>query len=370
MTERTLTSLGRALEGSDLHELARLTPPARVSGLMGPARSLLEAVLVFERKGPIVVLVPDERRLPPAISDLSSFLRALGSERNVLPFPAFALDPYRDLSPHLDIVAGRLRALDALVSRESSVVVASAAAALFRTAEPSILASSFLTLRAKETIDPLELERRFVRSGYRYEDPVTTPGDFTRRGGILDVFPPSSEWPLRLELRGDELEEIRTFDPESQRTTGTLAEARIGPASEWPIGEDHLKALGGEELLTRPGLGFLLPKLSGFQGSLLDYLGADDLLLVEEPAAVVHAAGEEWERVIEAFDEADDRERSAYAEPAELLMDLGELENAIEKRAVSLVEMGVLGEDTHHLSTQILPSYRGRVSEFLNEVRL
>lgn len=369
MTERGRSSLDRALDGSEVLEIARVTPPARVSGLMGPARSLVEAVLASSRKGPVVVVVPDERRLPPAVSDLTSFLHALGSERRVLPFPAFALDPYRGLSPHLDVVAARLKALAGLLSREDVIVVASAPAVLYRTAEPSVLQSSTRTLRPKETVDPLELERFFVLGGYRYEDPVTTPGDFTRRGGILDVFPSASEWPIRIELVGDEIEEIRTFDPESQRTRETLAEAKIGPASEWPVSEEHLRALGGDEALDRAGVGFLLPILPQYQASLFDHLESDDLLIAEEPASIDHAAETEWERVLASYGEADDLERSRYAEPAKLLMDLGELGSRIEERAVSLREMGILGEDTHHLSTHILPSYRGRVTEFLNEVR-
>ncbi len=369
MTERGRSSLDRALDGSEVLELARLSPPARVSGLMGPARSLLESVLAASRPGPVLVVVPDERRLPPSISDLSSFLSALGSGRRVLPFPAFALDPYRGLSPHLDVVAARLKALAALLAREDVVVVASAPALLYRTSEPSLLRSAFRSLRPREVVDPLELERFFVLGGYRYEDPVTTPGDFTRRGGIVDVFPPASEWPIRLELLGDEIEEVRTFDPESQRTRETLGEAAIGPASEWPVSEEHLRALGGDEVLTRAGVGFLLPLLPRYQASLFEYLGADGLLLAEEPAAIAHAAEAEWERVLASYGEADELGRSRYAEPAKLLMDLSELETRIEKGAVSLREMGILGDEAHHLSTHVLPSYRGRVSEFLNEVR-
>jgi transcription-repair coupling factor (superfamily II helicase) len=369
MTERGPSSLDRTLDGSEVLEIARLEPPARVSGLMGPARSLVEAVLASSRKGPVLVVVPDERRLPPAVSDLTSFLHALGNDRRVLPFPAFALDPYRGLSPHLDVVTARLKALLSILSREDVVVAASAPAVLYRTAMPSVLQSSVRILRPKETLDPVALERFFVLAGYRYEDPVTTPGDFTRRGGILDVFPPASEWPFRLELLGDEIEEIRTFDPESQRARETLLEATIGPAGEWPVAEEDLAALGGDEALARAGVGFLLPVLPQYQASLFDYLGPDDVLIAEEPASIAHAAEAEWERVLASYGDSDYPDRSRYAEPAKLLMDLGELDSRIEKRAVSLREMGILGEDTHHLSTQILPSYRGRVSEFLNDVR-
>jgi transcription-repair coupling factor (superfamily II helicase) len=368
MTEPAPTSLGRILDSDDLGELVRLRPPARVAGLMGPARSLVEAALASERKGPLLVVVSDERRLTPAVSDLESFLSAAGRPQTILPFPAFALDPYRGFSPHLDVVAARVRALVALLDRDDVVVVASASALLYRTAEPTLLARSILALAAGERSDPVAIERHLVQSGYRHEDPVTTPGDFTRRGGILDVFPPTAPWPLRLEFLGDELEEIRTFDPDTQRTREALQGARIGPASEWPLSSEHVDALGGDDVMALPGLGFAVPKLEPFRASLLDYLG-DGLFVVEEPAAVARAAALEWERVLQSFEEADEVNVSRYAEPSCLLMNLAELEQSIETRAVSLTEMGIHGEETHHLGTQVLPSYRGRLKEFLAEVR-
>ena len=371
MTGRGPSSLDRALDGSEVLDIARLTRPARVSGLMGPARSLVEAAVAAfsgDRARAVVVLVPDERRLAPATSDLTSFLRALGSSHRVLPFPAFALDPYRGLSPHLDVVAARLEALAALLSGEKVVVVASAAAFLYRTSEPSVLRSSIRTLRPKETVDPLALERSLVLGGYRYEDPVTTPGDFTRRGGILDVFPPAASFPFRIELEGDEIEEIRTFDPESQRARETLAEAALVPASEWPLTERRIHELGGDGVLARPGVGFLLPVLPEFRASLVDYLGLEGVFIAEEPASIERAAETEWERVLASYGEADTSDRALYAEPAKLLMDLSDLLSLMEGRAMSLREMGILGEDTHHLSSHILPSYRGRMPEFVSEV--
>jgi transcription-repair coupling factor (superfamily II helicase) len=149
----------------------------------------------------------------------------------------------------------------------------------------------------------------------------------------------------------------------------TLPAASIPPASEWPVSEEQLESLGGEDILLRPGLGFLLPKHRDYRASLFDYLGPEGFLLVEEAPSVARAASDEWERVLQSFQEAGEIEAARYAEPSELLMDLSDLEALVESRAMSLREMGVTGEETHHLSTQILPSYRGRVPDFLAEVR-
>ena len=373
MTRGTETSFGRIVDGLALDPQLESEATTHISGLMGPARSLLVAAIAHKTSGPMLVIVADERRLAPAVSDLESLLRALGAPRRVLSFPAFALDPYRGLSPHLEVTSARLGALVSLLDGEDVVIIATAGALLYRTAVPELLRRGIRELRAGDHFDPGEIEHYLIDSGYRNEDPVTTPGDFTRRGGILDVFPPGDSGPLRLEFLGDELEEIRTFDPQTQRTTGSLSQARIVPASEWPATQAHLHALALEDIAGASGLGFRLPRHPDFQASLFDYLGAGSSgrLVVEEPAGVLHAAEAEWERVLASFAEAEDHLSglSRYAEPSELLMDLGALRDIVEARALTLHEMSVLGEETRHLSTSILPSFRGRVSEFLQEVR-
>jgi len=106
MTRGTETSLGRIVDGlalesildSGLESDIKAAAPARISGLMGPARSLLVAAIARKTSGPMLVVVADEKRLAPAVSDLESLLRALGVPRRVLSFPAFALDPYRSVT--------------------------------------------------------------------------------------------------------------------------------------------------------------------------------------------------------------------------------------------------------------------------------
>ncbi len=353
--------------------LGAIAPPARISGVMGPARSLMQAELAKSRGGPTLVVVPDERRLTPAVSDLEAFFGALDVARNVLPFEAFALDPYRGLSPHLDVVSARVRALVALARHENVVVVATAAALLYRTVRPELLVRGVRRLATGDSFDPGELERYLVAFGFRHEDPVTTPGDFTRRGGILDIFPPGRSAPVRLEFVGDDLEEIRAFDPQTQRTTETIPDVELQPANEWPAAEtetetedfEHVALLKIVDLLGSAGMGSVLPRHDDFQASLFDYLEAG-LLIVDEPAEVLRAAEIEWERVLASYGDAEDVRR--YAEPSRLLMDLSSLRDVIDERAISLQEMGLLGEETRHLSTTILPSHRGRVPEFVREL--
>ena len=383
------SELARVMEDAGLGEirsrLARGEGGLRVTGLMGPARALFEAVLAARQAGPVLLVVSHERRVAEASADVRSFFSSMGVDREVFPFPALEVDPYRGLSPHFDITAARARALAALWQQTPALVVAPVAALLFRTVSPEVFATGILVLRRGQSIEPSEIERTLVAAGYLHEDPVVSPGDFARRGGILDVYPPSRPDPLRLEFVGDVLEEIRGFDPETQRTTGSIEQAVVYPAREWILREDErrhllerLRDAAGDdrELVGRfeaetfpPGAAFVLPHIEEYRSTLFDYL-REGTLLVEEPAEISRLAASEWERVLESYDEVADR-RLGYPEPSELLLTPEELSSRFGRRAVAIEEVDILDESSPalHLASQLLPSFRGRVQDFLTEIR-
>ena len=357
----------------------------RATGLMGPARALAEAVLIAVGTGPALLVVADERRVSEAISDLSTFLGLLGEKREVLPFPAIDSDPYRGLAPHFDVAAARARALSSLVEREPVVVVAPAAALAFRTAAPSLVASAIWKLARGESFATGEIERALTRSGYLREDPVVAPGEFARRGGILDVFPPELPQPVRLEFEGDVIEEIRAFHPETQRASGSLDSMVIRPAREWVLSDSHRDRLlamliegGKEERLVEKfsresfpaGASFALPLLPEFQATILDYLDAAPVL-IEEPADVDRNLLAEWERILSYYADALDRGSAPACPPADLLLQPEEIGRRLVGRSVGIEEMDVLGTPgaAVHLGSQLLPSFRGRVGDFVDEVR-
>jgi len=358
------TPFGRIVSELPLDSVLAPDGIRSITGLIGPSRSLVQAAIAARSEGPVVVVVADERRLGTAISDLSSLCKLSGVASPVLPFPAFALDPYRGLSAHLNVTHARVLALSAIARGDAVIVVAPAAATLYRTAASALLLEAAFELAAGDVVDPMKLTRALVDNGYRHEDPVVTPGDFARRGGIIDVFPPGEAEPFRLELTGDELEEIRTFDPDTQRTTGVLERVRLPPASEWPARPSHIEALGFTDAPSA-GMGFRLPKLDDFRSTLFDYVlpHGGGRVLIEEPADVARAAELEWERVLESAAEADDL--SGYAEPSELLLGLDELLELIDSRAITLRELTVFGHESRHIGSSIAPSFSGRLDEFI-----
>jgi transcription-repair coupling factor (superfamily II helicase) len=323
---------------------------------------------------------------------LSAFLHSWGIDKKLFSFPALEVDPYRGLSPHFNVVSARARALTALVEEDSVVVVAPATALLYRTTSPSVFSEGIIHLRRGASFEPGDLERRLLEAGYIHEDPVMSPGDFARRGGILDAHPPDAPEPLRLEFVGDEIDEIRTFSPETQRTTGSLEEARICPAREWIFNDSHR-----EELLERlrekgvtselisnvergsfpSGINFALPELADFKSTFFDY-ASDGIVLVEETAEVFRFASAEWERVLDSYSEVPSREGIAQPEPAKLLLSPDDLTSRLAKRSVSFQEMdimetppkeGVESSQRIHLSSQLLPVFRGNVNDFIDEIR-
>jgi transcription-repair coupling factor (superfamily II helicase) len=385
--------LARALEDAGLGEirsrLARAEVGLRVTGLMGPARTLVEAVLAAPQQGPVLLVVSHERRVAEVSTDVAAFFASLGVDREILPFPALEVDPYRGLSPHFDITAARARGLAALLQDAPVLLIAPAAALLFRTASPSVFAKGILKLRRGQSIEPGQIERTLVEAGYLHEDPVVSPGDFARRGGILDIYPPSRPDPLRLEFVGDTLEELRSFDPETQRTSGSVEEATVYPAREWIFREEERRRLlerlsGGDEsdreLMARferesfpPGASFALPHLEEYRSTLFDYLRGGTVL-VEEPAEISRLAAAEWERVLESYDEVAAEEKTAYPQPAELLLTPEDLTERFRDGSVTIQEMEIVDPSSSsrgslHLPSQLLPSFRGRVKDFLAEIR-
>jgi transcription-repair coupling factor (superfamily II helicase) len=199
-----------------------------LSGPVGPAR-LLVPLLLCDR--PTLFILPSEKDVEAATSDLQLFAAEAGIPGAVLPFPAPGPPPYRGLPRHADASLRRASALHAVV-RGARALVASPAGLLRPTLPRHLFETRVLSLRVGDEMTPEILLEALDEGGYRREDPVTAPGQVARRGGILDLFPPDREAPVRLEFYGDTVECLRSFDPETQRTVGSLEALEAVPLSD------------------------------------------------------------------------------------------------------------------------------------------
>jgi len=160
-------------------------------------------------------------------------LRMLGvppSRIRQLPSGISAL--FEDASPEHIALSDRIGALRALVEPEPNIVVAAAEAVLERTLPKEVLLEAFVDLRPGQEIDPEKLAKKLVQLGYEHQEPVRIPGQFSRRGGIFDIYATGRDLPVRIELFGDEIESIRAFDPNSQRSVGAIEGLKLAPSRE------------------------------------------------------------------------------------------------------------------------------------------
>src|SRR5882757_2334768 len=168
---------------------------------------------------------------------LQDGLRFFTPGREVLVFPAWDCLPYDRLSPHPDIVAERLHTLSKLAAPKPAgapgrIILASAGAVLQRVPPRSLYTKATTVLRKGATIDLAWLTQFLGDNGYSRAETVMEPGEFAIRGGLIDLYPPGVAEPLRLDLFGDSVESIRSFDPMSQRSTGDRDQAVLLPVSE------------------------------------------------------------------------------------------------------------------------------------------
>jgi transcription-repair coupling factor (superfamily II helicase) len=168
-------------------------------------------------------------------NQLAEMIAFFAPELAVAVLPAWDCLPYDRVSPHADLMAARLDTLARLLEAgegQPRLVVTTVNALLQKVPPPDALRSGLFVARAGERIDRAQLLACLARNGYRRSGSVVEPGEYAVRGGIVDIFPSGSERPLRLDLFGDELERIRTFDPLTQRSLGEAGGVRLRPVSE------------------------------------------------------------------------------------------------------------------------------------------
>ena len=161
-----------------------------------------------------------------ALENTAHILSVIRPEAEVLKFPAWDTVPYDRVSPNVNIVAARIGALSALAQNPSPkkprIIVTSAGAAIQRLPLKKIFLNSMKNVSVGGELNFNDFVHYAVVNGYNRVEQVMEPGEYAVRGDILDIFPVGSELPLRIDLFGDEVEKIRTFDPLTQRTAGEL----------------------------------------------------------------------------------------------------------------------------------------------------
>ena len=203
---------------------------------IGSADALLLARLAKARmaEGRMLAIITAE---PADAQRLADELPFFAPGLRVALFPDWETLPYDSFSPHQDLISERLATLWRIHSREVDVVLLPATTALTRLAPPSFLAATTFQFKHKTRLNEAGLKRQLTLAGYNHVSQVVSPGEYAVRGGLIDLFPMGSTVPFRVDLFDDEVDSIRTFDPDTQRSLYPVPEVRLLPGREFPMDE-------------------------------------------------------------------------------------------------------------------------------------
>jgi transcription-repair coupling factor (superfamily II helicase) len=311
--------------------------------LYGAARSLALAEAIEADSRPYLVIARDARELDQLRAELGFFL---GGSKPIHALPDWEVLPYDVFSPHPDIISERLLALAEMPRLTSAVILAAADTLGQRLAPRGYVDGRTFDFAVGDRLQLEPLRARLIESGYAAVAQVTAPGEFALRGSLFDVFPMGTATPLRVDLFDDEVEAIREFDPESQRSGASLKQVRLLPGRELPLDAESVKAFrlryrkrfegdptrsviyrGVSDGLAPPGIEFYLPLFFETTDTLLDYLPANTVVCAgaDLPGVVERAA----RGVADRYEERrHDIERPILA-PEELFLSAAELETRL-----------------------------------------
>ncbi len=295
-----------------------------VTGLSGTALVYFFAEFLTHINRPCIAVLPDRKEARKAFRELRFFLEedeTSGDNVHSIRFhhfPPYDMSPLMGLSPQRDVLAARITALYRLTSETNTVVVTSPEALCFNLLPKTSLLESLEYLEAGEEVEREALIRRLEMNGYQRTSLVEEMGDYSVRGGVIDLFSPLYPLPVRLEFWGDHLESIREFDPANQRSRTPLKEIILLPASEVIVNAQTLKrarSMGRLPSQTEDGAGFpgreaWLNHYYSRLNSLMEYLPDHGLLAVFDP----HQLKPRMARVEKKFRKEEEKFRLESAE--------------------------------------------------------
>ena len=212
--------------------------PYQAGQLYGSSQGLFIAQAIQQHDGPLLVITEDTitaQRLEQEVQFYSNHSAA------IYHFPDWETLPYDTFSPHQDIISERLQTLYQLPSLTEGVIFIPVTTLMHRLSPRAFLEQNTLALQTGELFDISQWRNRLEQAGYRYVSQVIEHGEFAVRGAIIDLFPMGSDVPYRIDLLDDEIDSLRTFDPETQRSIDKVDAIQLMPAREFPVDENSIQ---------------------------------------------------------------------------------------------------------------------------------
>ncbi|MBU2865180.1 transcription-repair coupling factor [Reinekea forsetii] len=271
----------------------------KIGNLAGSSQALLLVNLIEQQGGTIFCIVNSPAELESLASDLACLRQ--NNDWSIQTFPDWETLPYDGFSPHEDIISDRLSVLSSLASQSNSLVLATVSNISHRLPPVSAIQGNHFHWQVGQTLNIDQQRQQLQSSGYRATETVFEHGEFAVRGSLLDVFPMGSEQPVRIELFDDEIESIRWFDPETQRTSEQTNSITLLPGREVPLTEaginhfrqsfrsrfdcDFNKSTLYKEVsqgIASPGVEYYIPLFYEETASFFDYLPNNTTIVTTE----------------------------------------------------------------------------------------
>ncbi|MGB5444122.1 MAG: transcription-repair coupling factor [Psychromonas sp.] len=289
MTQKTLLSIPDLKKKAD-----RLI----FGNLLGSSQALAISECARQQTSPLILIVNDT----PAALKLRQELEFFAEDNlELVTFPDWETLPYDNFSPHQDIISTRIETLYKLPNLKNAILIVPISTLLLRISPPSYLKKHTLIIKNKEKIELQKLRSDLEEAGYYAVEQVMDHGEFCARGSLLDIYPMGSNTPYRIDFFDDEIDSIRPFDSESQRSLETIEEIKLLPAHEFATDQDAIKrfkvqftnkftsplSTGKESIFQQisqhnlpAGIEYYLPLFFEKTASLFDYFPSDSRLAI------------------------------------------------------------------------------------------
>ncbi|GEA01648.1 transcription-repair-coupling factor [Alteromonas sp. KUL17] len=329
--------------------------------LQGSSAALCISQALSQYKGPIVLITADTPSAMKLEKEIAFFLSDNTKHTPITLFPDWETLPYDSFSPHQDIVSQRLETLFRFTQQGEGIFIVPVNTLMQRLAPTDYLAKYLLMLNKGDTLDRDQFRRNLEQAGYLHVSQVMSHSEFSVRGSIIDLFPMGSDQPFRIDLFDDEIDSIRYFDTETQRSGEAVNEIRLLPAREFPTDKEAITLFRQQFLEkfdannasesvfsqvskgTMPsGVEYYLPLFFEKTATLFDYLHPKSLLLLH--GDVQDASEFFWADVQERYEQYRYNLARPLLAPDELFLPINELFGAIKQWPRASLSSKVLEE--------------------------
>lgn len=337
--------------------------------LHGSAQELLIANASREFQGLIVLVTPDTHSAYLA----QAHIRFFSGIKDIQIFPDWETLPYDVFSPHEDLISQRLKTLHQLPRTERGVLIVPISTLMQRLAPVDYVNQQSLILKTGDTLNIDSFRQQLESSGYRHVTQVYEHGEYSSRGSLIDLYPMGSEKPIRIDLLDDEIDTLRTFNTEDQRTIDHLTSVELLPAHEFPLNAEGIRTfrtnyseqLGGNlarsliyDNVTQgnppAGIEYYLPLFFDHTATLFDYLPQKTLMILSEE---VKAAAEQIEKVIaERYEQRRHDIERPILPPERLFLSAATVFNQLENLRCIETSRIELPAPAHNYPIRTLPS--------------